>query len=134
MNTRRIPLIVVVLAVTVGCAWAAPETSGTAGFTAVPDSEVAQIVGGDGYVCDLDNALWPEDDQPCFDNGHNPPTGCGTGSWSYLMPRYGCVEAESGECYLYYMVFYEFGDCGWYPENGGCVGTSAYFECGWFCG
>ena len=52
MNMKRILLAGMVLVLTGACAWAAPEISDTAGFTALPDREAPQIVGGAGWVCD----------------------------------------------------------------------------------
>jgi len=131
MDAKRILLASMVLVLTFGCTWAATQASGTAGFAVIPDDEAAQIVGGDGYVCDLEHALWPDIRRYCFNNGSQ--TACGTDDWDWLIPRYGCVPAESGECPTYYLVVYEWGDCGWYPEYEGCVPTSANFLYGTFC-
>lgn len=49
MNIQRILFAVVVLALTVGCTWAATQASDTAGFSVIPDNEAAQILGGVGW-------------------------------------------------------------------------------------
>ena len=134
MNTKIFLWAGIVLVLTVGCAWAAPEVPDTAGFTAVPDNEAAQIVGGTGRVCDLQNPVYEEYVLMCSNNGDPNHPGCATGKWYYQMARYRCADAESGECYEYFMVYQEHGDCGWYPEYEECVPISFDEpECDLFC-
>jgi hypothetical protein len=117
MDKNRILLAMVVLALAVGFAWAATEISG---FTAVPESEAAQIVGGAGYVCDYNDSItkgphfWP-----CYKDPNNPA--CGMGAWCFLEARYGCVPADSGTCYTDLYVLCEYGACVWDAENGYCA-------------
>ncbi len=119
MNTKRILLAGMVLVLSGACAWGATEISG---FTAVPENEAAQIVGGDGYgyYCDLAHPLYPEVWIPCQPNGYNPPTDCAYSNWYFLELRYGCAEGGSGYCYNYDMEGGYFGECGWNPEVGEC--------------
>ncbi|MCI0484397.1 MAG: hypothetical protein L0Y78_07430 [candidate division NC10 bacterium] len=118
MDAKRILLAGMVLVLAGACAWAAPEVSG---FTPVPESDAAQIVGGDGYVCDttLGHEITPPEFLPCQNNWNG--TGCLYGAWLIIYPRYGCVPAESGDCYTDLYLHMEYGACGWYPESGGCI-------------
>jgi hypothetical protein len=131
MNAKMVLSVLAVLALTVGCAWAATELSG---FTAVPESEAAQIVGGDGpgYECDYTPGHeigGPERYYPCT-NSHDPNNpGCAEGAWCYVMARYGCVWKGSGECYMNTWPYIEYGACAWDAETGACVPDGeVYFD------
>lgn len=115
MNGKKVLLAGMVLVLTGACVWGATEASG---FTAVPESEAAQIVGGDGYgyYCDLAHPLYPEVWIPCSANGYN--NGCAYSNWYFLEIRYGCAEGGSGECYNYEMEGGLYGECEWNPEAG----------------
>jgi hypothetical protein len=113
MNAKRILLAGMVLVLTGACVWGATEISG---FTAVTESEAAQIVGGAGYVCDYNHSICGGPDYHwCTNNGNN--TNCLDGAWYVIYPRYGCVEAESGECPTEPLVFCEYGACAWDGAN-----------------
>jgi hypothetical protein len=117
MNMKRVLLAGMVLVLTGACAWAETEI---AGFAAIPESEAAQIVGGDGYVCDYTKSITHGPTfVPCVDNGNH--TGCLYGAWYYEYPRYGCKAAESGECYTDVYVHFEYGACAWKGETPHCA-------------
>ncbi len=116
MNTKGILLAGLVLVLTGAYAWGATEISG---FTAVPESDAAQIVGGAGYVCDTENPITDPNYVGCMNNLND--TGCLYGAWYIIYARYGCVPAESGDCYTDLYLHMEYGACGWYPEVGACI-------------
>lgn len=104
MDTKRILSAVVVLVLMGACAWAATEISG---FTTVPESEAAQIVGGDGvgYECFLTS---PRLILLCSDE---PQSQCST---AYaLNPTYTCAYTGSGECYDEPTIFGWYAECEW---------------------
>ncbi len=125
MNTKRILLGGMALVLTGACAWAATETPG---FTPLAESEAAPVVGGDGYVCDYYHSITGDPEfWPCSNNGNN--TGCLEGVWCYKMARYGCVPAESGDCYTDLMMFVEYGACAWDADQGYCAyDGEVYFD------
>jgi hypothetical protein len=131
MKTKRSLSVGMVLVLAVTCVWTSAEPFYTAGFTVIPDNEAEQILGGGGRVCDLSHPSTTEFFVPCMDNGDG--TGCLYGYWVYQMARYKCTDAESGECYEYYMPYLEYGECGWSPEAETCVYTSVDFEYNWYC-
>ena len=107
MNTKMVLSVLAVLALTVGCAWAATEISG---FTAVPESEAAQIVGGDGvgYECFLTSPMFY---LPC---SSEPQSQCST---AYAFnPTYTCAYTGSGECYDQPTIVGWWAECEWTNE------------------
>ncbi len=113
MNTKRILLAGIVLALTVGCTWAATEASATAGFAVIPDNEAAQILGGLGWAC---NTLqWPEEFYPCGATEED----CST--WTLFYETWQCGPADSGQCDDSGLVIgLSWGACAWDPEFGSC--------------
>jgi hypothetical protein len=116
MNIKGILLAVVVLALMVGCTWAAPE----AGFAVVPDNEAGQIVGGFGYQCT--GVRWPfaiwncGDDQACD-------------IWVVWFAVGQCAPALSGECDdTQLMLGLIWGDCAQDPDTGACSPDGSYWE------
>ena len=108
MNIKRILLAVVVLALTVGCAWASTEASAAAGFAVVPDNEAAQIIGGDGWTCTY--LEWSAGYAPC---GYTEET---CSQWYDFFEVWRCESADSGECYESVVVGLRYGNCAWDPE------------------
>jgi hypothetical protein len=122
MNIKGILLAVVVLALTVGCTWAATEASGTAGFAVIPDNEAVQILGGVGRQC---NVLYSSEDYyPC---GYTEED-CNV--WVYTYEVWQCGWAPSGECDdSAYVTGWRWGGCIWYPEvEGGVCGRDGTAE------
>ncbi|MCX5646845.1 MAG: hypothetical protein NTZ17_19530 [Phycisphaerae bacterium] len=107
MNTKKILSAVVVLALTVGRVWASAETSSAPCFTAVPESEAALIVGGDGvgYECFLTS---PMIYLPC---SSEPQSQCST---AYAFdPTYTCAYTGSGQCYDEPTIIGWYAECEW---------------------
>ncbi|MCI0484395.1 MAG: hypothetical protein L0Y78_07420, partial [candidate division NC10 bacterium] len=92
MNIQRILLAVAVLALTVGCTWAATEASDTTGFAVIPDSEAAQIRGGLGWDCN--DLKWTFDYSLCDEYGTEEDCTY----WVIQYETWGCEPAPSGQC------------------------------------
>jgi hypothetical protein len=107
MNAKMVLSVLAVLVLMGACAWAATEISG---FTAVPESEAAQIVGGDGvgYECFLSS---PRFYLPC---GDEPQSQCST---AYAFnATYTCAYTGSGVCYDQPTIIGYYAECEWTNE------------------
>lgn len=109
MNVQRIPFAVVVLALTVGCTWAATQASG---FAVIPENEASQILGGLGWQC---NTLqWEYDDENLC---HNYGTEEDCTYWVLFYDTWQCGVADSGQCDDSLIVIgFAWGACAWDPE------------------
>ena len=130
MDTKRVLSAVVVLTLTVGCAWASTEVSRTAGFTVVPDNEAAQIAGGsDGRACNImtQDYHWYWCDGTYNEVNPLPEWDC-YGSLTVFFERWACGDAESGQCENnQYLIGWCSCSCVWYPESQSCS-TDGYWS------
>jgi len=122
MNINRILLAVVVLALTVGCTWAATEASGNAAFPVIPHNEAAQILGGDGWQCNV--LVWDANYYPCGSTEED----CSV--WVYTFETRQCGWAPSGECDDSAVVLgLVWGYCVWNPQGAGdCSPDGTWWE------
>lgn len=117
-------MAVVVLALTVGWAWASTEISSTAGFTLVPDKEAAQVVGGQGRTCT--DLYWTNMWFDCIESGDS----CGESYW--FFETWGCEDAPSGICPEGYKVGWIWCYCQGEPPN--CSPDGNWYPCYvWAC-
>jgi hypothetical protein len=122
MNGKRIVFALVVLALTIGCAWGATGISATGGFAVVPDKEAVQIIGGDGKTCThmIQEYHWFWCDGTYMDIPPASPD-CDGGYLSVYPERWECEDAPSGECDdSNLMDGLYFCQCHWYAESQTC--------------
>lgn len=113
MNIQKTLFAVAVLALMVGCTWAATEASGAAGFAVIPDNEAAQILGGVGWACNTKQ--WDNEFYPCGETEED----CSV--WVLFYETWQCGDAPSGECYENTIVTgLSWGACAWNAEFGYC--------------